>query len=644
MPQTITLVNLIPSPLSSNSGWPGSAISSVHAKYGSQCRRLNGTTSSVEVLTNTSAGIQLINTHKYYARVETYQETKVGTTDIYWPIAEPSFLNGKSGPAGQWNIVSAVNTRSSFSNGSYQLRLDFNNSYSSGSMWFDGAMLIDLTSCFGQGNEPTKEWLDANIPWFSGTYIYEYPLNPPTNLNCEVLSGSAHLTWSKPDPIDRPITDIDGWNVDTWSTPSTNRSMLTTLAHYNGTYLCGGYAGLYISTNPSNGWTILSSDTTGITDEIKTLACYDGIWVALANGTYNTYSTKIYTTRNPNGKWTKNSYELPFLSHQNALRSKVDIAYNDGVWVAVGITQYGDQTMYFTGNPDGIWNSFDPSYTGIPNNSIITIGCHDGTWAAIDASYQVWYTNTNGGHIALNKWQSGEYLTPLDPFISYPKFIKFCEGMWFVGFSLTNNTSGDNSCFMIANDLAGSWEMQVTGASVEGITYYNGYSLVAEERAGLEYYGGSSQGFIDLDSTLPTDRNYNAIVKQVENFNGCVIAIGSKSYYFNTVTWEQPAIWTFNSSGDADVTGYKVYQNGVLIGSTPGNDTTFDQKINPRTNYKFSVTAYNTKGESDQASINVYYESYLEIKSISLVPNPVFTGSPLTVTAAVNEIINSTIT
>jgi len=27
-------------------------------------------------------------------------------------------------------------------------------------------MLIDLTACFGSGNEPTKEWCDANIPYF----------------------------------------------------------------------------------------------------------------------------------------------------------------------------------------------------------------------------------------------------------------------------------------------------------------------------------------------------------------------------------------------------------------------------------------------------------------------------------------------
>lgn len=35
--------------------------------------------------------------------------------------------------------------------------------------FIDGVMLIDLTECFGKGNEPTKEWCDTNIPFFIGT-------------------------------------------------------------------------------------------------------------------------------------------------------------------------------------------------------------------------------------------------------------------------------------------------------------------------------------------------------------------------------------------------------------------------------------------------------------------------------------------
>jgi hypothetical protein len=38
----------------------------------------------------------------------------------------------------------------------------------------DNLILIDLTAAFGAGNEPTKEWCDANIPYFEGsTTIYK---------------------------------------------------------------------------------------------------------------------------------------------------------------------------------------------------------------------------------------------------------------------------------------------------------------------------------------------------------------------------------------------------------------------------------------------------------------------------------------
>ena len=38
----------------------------------------------------------------------------------------------------------------------------------------DGALLVDLTENFGTGNEPSKEWCDANLDWFDGTISKEF--------------------------------------------------------------------------------------------------------------------------------------------------------------------------------------------------------------------------------------------------------------------------------------------------------------------------------------------------------------------------------------------------------------------------------------------------------------------------------------
>ncbi len=39
----------------------------------------------------------------------------------------------------------------------------------SGTCYYDGAMLIDLTAAFGAGNEPTQSWCDSNITFVNGT-------------------------------------------------------------------------------------------------------------------------------------------------------------------------------------------------------------------------------------------------------------------------------------------------------------------------------------------------------------------------------------------------------------------------------------------------------------------------------------------
>ena len=40
------------------------------------------------------------------------------------------------------------------------LRLDFDNKYVQDVIYFDNAILIDLTEVFGAGNEPSQVWLD----------------------------------------------------------------------------------------------------------------------------------------------------------------------------------------------------------------------------------------------------------------------------------------------------------------------------------------------------------------------------------------------------------------------------------------------------------------------------------------------------
>lgn len=115
-----------------------------------------------------SSTIPLDNTHLYYFRAWIYQTEKVGSFGVYWPIAEPNFTEGNlvSAP-NTWTKVSLINHRNSFTNGNYNLRFDFNNGGKEGIIYVANPMLIDLTACYGKGNEPDKNWCDEHIP-----YIY----------------------------------------------------------------------------------------------------------------------------------------------------------------------------------------------------------------------------------------------------------------------------------------------------------------------------------------------------------------------------------------------------------------------------------------------------------------------------------------
>lgn len=185
----------------------GVSIDNTHAKYGSYSLQLGAQGDSSETKytlepKNENSLFYLNPSHIYYIRVETYQEEKHGGTDIYWPIAESSFLSARSGPDGQWNLISAVSNRSNFSEGYYPMQLVCDHESFYAFTWLDGLMLIDLTADFGAGNEPDKAWCDANLPYFSNKYNIKYdkpywkPLNDIGIKSVVTLKGRENTTFT----------------------------------------------------------------------------------------------------------------------------------------------------------------------------------------------------------------------------------------------------------------------------------------------------------------------------------------------------------------------------------------------------------------------------------------------------------------
>lgn len=201
----VKLTNLVPE-IDGTTNFSGSYASadSTYKKYGKNSLKITANTGAAETTATSTYTINVNNTHTYYARVEILQTTQVGSAEMFWPVAAPNMISGTAISATEtWKIVSAVKNRSSFTDGQAgKIRLDFNNSNSAGEMYYNGLMLIDLTEAFGAGNEPTKEWCDANIPYFKTTktidilnspeyHHYEFMLNYPS------LSTTLYNRWKQ---------------------------------------------------------------------------------------------------------------------------------------------------------------------------------------------------------------------------------------------------------------------------------------------------------------------------------------------------------------------------------------------------------------------------------------------------------------
>lgn len=143
--------------------------------------------SASESTASSSSSPALTNTTLYYAFFESAfadQSKYVSglSNDFYFPIAEPRLgqvsmvkgwdYNGGGGMM-NWKRVSFFNNRNSFSNGSYQFRVDYNNNYNSINFWFTNLWLGDVSGTIAQynsyngtsltTNDINKEWCDRYI-------------------------------------------------------------------------------------------------------------------------------------------------------------------------------------------------------------------------------------------------------------------------------------------------------------------------------------------------------------------------------------------------------------------------------------------------------------------------------------------------
>ena len=107
--------------------------------------------------------------HKYYGAIrwKTAGSSFSAADDRFeWYNSDASngtmvFARKNIATNGQWVLLSSIQTLSSVASGDWQLRNFLVNA--TDDSWCTRMMIVDLTDTFGAGNEPTKEWCDANI-------------------------------------------------------------------------------------------------------------------------------------------------------------------------------------------------------------------------------------------------------------------------------------------------------------------------------------------------------------------------------------------------------------------------------------------------------------------------------------------------
>ena len=173
---TIKLINLVQNgsfeDMSNWTTWLTSSTDSSQKKYGKHSLKLGGDTLNGDALASTAIEKPIAG-HKYYGREYLKTNGELTAADCRFEIIstdivpeEAHIFGWNQGNYPDWTMISDVITIPYANADSYIVR-----TFTVGGSveaWVDGLMVIDLTATFGEGNEPSKEWCDTNIPFFEG--------------------------------------------------------------------------------------------------------------------------------------------------------------------------------------------------------------------------------------------------------------------------------------------------------------------------------------------------------------------------------------------------------------------------------------------------------------------------------------------
>ncbi len=172
-----TLTNIVKNPgFETDDNWTLSNASYVTTESYSGNRALKFESGALTAMSEQATTYKPIYGHKYYGRLMFKSSSNFTSNDdryelIYKDgVGSVLVLVHKNTKNSEWhsisNIVSLANDN--YVNQTWRFRNFIVNG--SSVSYADDLLLIDLTSAFGAGKEPSKEWCDENIPFFENQY------------------------------------------------------------------------------------------------------------------------------------------------------------------------------------------------------------------------------------------------------------------------------------------------------------------------------------------------------------------------------------------------------------------------------------------------------------------------------------------
>ena len=137
---------------------------------------VNSKSGDSEIAYQNPNNISITKNHIYYYFVSRYLYSYTNGYSVYLHVANVgAIVSNETKQDLNWKKVSGIGTATETNTETWDVRVGkcYGHLDVIWIAYFDGAGLIDLTAAFGTGNEPSKEWCDANINYFDGsTSIY----------------------------------------------------------------------------------------------------------------------------------------------------------------------------------------------------------------------------------------------------------------------------------------------------------------------------------------------------------------------------------------------------------------------------------------------------------------------------------------